>query len=167
MLPSLPWVPKGCSFVYVLCMFCKYFKGTMVNHKLPWVCPYPSVTGLSSALYLPSCGRRTLLGSLQCWSVGGTEASVQVAFFILNPPEMTRQFSSTALGRSIKQAASSGSLCAYRVWWPKRELWVCITATSHLRFFQKWYLLTLSQQRRRQLMSFADSSLKAMWILVL
>lgn len=69
--------------------------------------------GLSSALSPPSCGGRTLLGSLQCWSVGGTGGSVQVAFFALNPPEMTRQFSSAAWGRKLYQTGGIFRISVY------------------------------------------------------
>lgn len=41
---------------------------------------------------------------------------MRVASFLLNPPEMSRQFYSTAWGNYIKLAASLGFMCVSEVW---------------------------------------------------
>lgn len=109
MLPSLPWVPKGCR---VLCIcFVNILKGTVVNPKLPWVHPHPVYDGAEQRFVPAELWQEISAGIAPVLVVGGTGGSVWVAFFVLNPPEMTRQFSLTAWGNYIKLAASSGSLC--------------------------------------------------------
>lgn len=105
------------------------------------------------------------MGSLQFWSVGGTEESKWVEFFLLNPPEMTRQFSLATWG-TVLVAISSGSLYLGSLV-TKKESSVCLLQPPHTSdcfvWLRKCYLWTFcsTAERRQLLISFADSPLKA------
>lgn len=65
------------------------------------------------------------MGSLQFWSVGGTEESKWVEFFLLNPPEMTRQFSLAAWGTVLVAMSSRISVYLGSLVTKKRAACVC------------------------------------------
>lgn len=133
MLPSLPWVPKGCRVL--LFIFCKYLKGMMVYPKLPWVRPHPAYDGVEQRFVTAklwqemSDGITPVLVSRRDWGK-------QVGWIL--PFEST--WNDQAVFFSNLGNCISGYIFRISVFRKfgdkKREQCVSVAATSHLRLFR-------------------------------
>lgn len=144
-------------------MFCKYFKGTVVNPKLPWVRPHPVYDGVEQR-FVPaelwwenSTGITPVLVGRRDWR----KRSGSILHF-----ESTWDDQAVFFGSLGKEALSNWrhlqDLCVLTKFGDQRESWAWPSepplTSGSFRNGSCW--LSVSQQRRRQFMSFAGSSPK-------
>lgn len=157
MLPPLPWVPKGVEF-------CVYLLSILKRYK--WIpnCP-PRLRWAWAAL----CPRACSSDGRQEGPHGG---ELQLVICLLNPSEMSRQCSSTAVVVCLREPYQTDDVFGVSAF--KNFVRAVRARHSHLMpqvlvlgLGSVICCLSVSRQSRRQLIiSFADSSLKAMWMIV-